>query len=330
MQRFADLKTGYDCNNNCVFCVQGEKRKQHAPLACAEIERKLKEGRGRGAERLLIAGGEPSIREDFLPTVRAARGLGYSEVHVQTNGRRFCYPDFCRRTIDAGVTHYHAALQGSGAPLHDYLTGAAGSFLQTAAGIRGLRRLGQRVLTDTVITKANYRDLPDLARLLVRLDVNQAQLSFIHAAGSAAAAKAWLVPRYAMIEPWVKAAVDVCSRSGKTVTTEGIPYCCLRGYESYAAELIMPEIVVFDAAGTIEDLARHRAENARVLDERCRDCAYAGACAGPWREYPELFGWSEFAAVRRGWPAAPADQQAAFVCGKNGHMLEPKRSVCHG
>jgi hypothetical protein len=30
----------------------------------------------------------------------------------------------------------------------------------------------------------------------------------------------------------------------------------------------------------------------------CRSCRWDARCEGPWKEYPELFGWDEFRPVR--------------------------------
>lgn len=313
MQR-VDLKIGFNCNNRCAFCVQGDKRSRYAPKPIDEIEAKLKEGRARGAEGVVLTGGEPTVHKTFLDAVRLARDLGYETIQIQTNGRMFCYPDFCKKTIEAGATEFSPALHGSTAALHDYLTGNEGSFLQTVTGIKNLKQLGQYVLTNTVITKPNYRDLPALAALLVRLGVDQFQLAFVHVAGTADANREWIIPRKALAEPWIKAALNIGVRAGKTVMTEAIPYCRMKGYEAYVAERIIPETTVFDAEGTIESYTRARLDEGKARREECGKCVYHGACEGPWREYPEIFGWEEFEPITHGEPIfhrRPAEGLAA-------------------
>ncbi|MBI5210184.1 MAG: radical SAM protein [Elusimicrobia bacterium] len=294
----ADLKIGFNCNNHCVFCVQGKKREKFAPRTLPEIKKNLKDGLERGARGLVMTGGEPAIHEHFLETIRIAGRMGYSVIQVQTNGRMFCYPDFCRKVLEAGATEFSPALHGSTAPLHDYLVGASGAFLQTVAGIVNLRKLGARILTNSVITRANYRDLPDLAGLLVRLGVDQYQFAFVHIAGTAAENRSWLVARKSMAEPWVKKGLDVGIRAGKVVMTEAIPFCFMRGYERYVAEQIIPETVVYDAEITIADYTKSRRDEGKGKGPRCGECSYCERCEGPWKEYPELYGWDEFEPVK--------------------------------
>ncbi|MFA5139920.1 MAG: radical SAM protein [Elusimicrobiota bacterium] len=294
-----DLKIGFQCNNWCAFCVQGDKRKHVPPKDMETIERLLSEGRKRGATGVVLTGGEPTLHEHFLDTLRLAKRLGYESLQVQTNGRRFCYPDFCRKAVAAGATEVSPALHGSTAALHEFLTGAPGSFMQTVAGIRNLKRLGVYVLTNTVITRANFRDLPDLARLFVKLGVDQFQFAFVHITGRAAENASWIVPRKALIEPWVKRGIDIGKAARKSVLTEAIPYCRMRGYEAHVAERIIPETTVYDAEVTIDSYTKYRMTEGKGKGPKCRACKWFKTCEGPWREYPELYGWEEFEPVAR-------------------------------
>lgn len=292
-----DLKIGFHCNNWCAFCVQGDKRKKFPPKDMEGIERDLKDGRKRGATGVVLTGGEPTLHKDFLDTLRLAKKLGYGTIQVQTNGRRFCYPDFCKEAVKAGATEVSPALHGSTAALHEFLTGAPGSFVQTVAGIKNLKKLGVFVLTNSVVTRSNFRDLPDLARLFVKLGVDQFQFAFVHIVGRAAENSSWLVPRKALIEPWVKKGIDIGKAARRTVLTEAIPYCCMRGYEAHVAERIIPETTVYDAEITIDSYTKTRQSEGKAKGPECRKCAWFKNCEGPWKEYPELYGWGEFEPV---------------------------------
>ena len=293
-----DLKIGFACNNLCRFCVQGDKREKLPAKPLGEIRRALAEGRRSGATGVVFTGGEPSLHEGLLAAVSHARALGYGDVQIQTNGRTLCYPGLVRRLVAAGVNEFGPSLHGSRAEIHDFLTGAPGSFVQTAAGMRNVKKLGARLITNSVITKVNYRDLPELAGLLVGLGVDQFQFAFMHMTGRAGQNKAWLTARKSLIEPWVKQGLDIGVRAGRRVMTEAIPYCFMSGYEDRVAERIIPATKIFDAETVIEDYTQTRRTEGKAKGPRCPQCAYFEACEGPWREYPELFGWDEFVPVR--------------------------------
>lgn len=298
--RRIDIKVGFQCNNHCKFCVQGDKRKEfpgHKPLA--EIKDKLKKNVNR-AQGVVFTGGEPTLRmEGLLELAAYARKLGYKTIQVQTNGRLFAYMDFCRALVKAGVSEFSPALHGPNEEIHDFLTSSKGSFKETVRGIRNLKALGQYVLTNTVITTCNYKFLPEIARLLVSLKVDQFQFAFPHILGTAEKNKSWLIPRISRIMDYVRQGLDIGREAGKKVMTEAIPYCFMAGgYEECLAEKVMPNAVIYDADFMIADYAKYRKQEAKAKGENCKKCRYDSVCEGPWKEYPRLKGWSEFKPVK--------------------------------
>jgi molybdenum cofactor biosynthesis enzyme MoaA len=291
-----DLKIGFACNNLCRFCVQGDKRHRFRPPPLDRLKEELRAGRAM-ADGVVFTGGEPTLRRDLFELIALARGLGYRTVQIQTNGRVFASLRYCRDAVAAGATEFSPALHGHRPELHDYLTRAPGSFRQTVTGIRNLRGLGQFVLTNSVVNRSNFRNLADLARLLVALDVNQYQLAFVHPVGTAGASFHAVVPRLALAGPCIMEALDVGMRRGLRAYTEAVPYCILPGYERCIAESVIPPTRVVDAEAVIEDYGRYRLEEGKLKGPDCGRCRHDKVCEGPWREYPEHYGFSELVPV---------------------------------
>jgi len=289
----ADIKVGFSCNNSCKFCVQGDKRKKFGDKTLDQIKKNIKDAK-KTCKGLVLTGGEPTIRKDFLEIVSFAKKTGFKLIQIQTNGRMFAYNNFCKQLIKAGATEFSPALHGHIENLHDYLTGAQGSFKQVIQGIKNLKKLNQTVITNTVITKPNYRHLPQIAKLLSDLRVEQFQLAFVHALGSAMDNFNSIVPRKSLIEPFVKKAMDVGTEAGINSMTEAIPFCFMCGYEKYIAENIIPDTEIYDYDVVINDFTKERQSVGKVKGEQCKKCKKNDVCEGPWREYPENFGWSEF------------------------------------
>ena len=84
----------YRCNNRCVFCAVGDRPSQDARLP--DVLAALKRYRDRGYRLLDIDGGEPTLHQDLLAVVAAARELGYERVALITNGRRMAYAAYAR------------------------------------------------------------------------------------------------------------------------------------------------------------------------------------------------------------------------------------------
>ena len=290
-----DVKVGFACNNRCRFCVQGMKRVHHGKRSPEELGEILAGSRNR-FDGVVFTGGEPALHPEILGLVRKARDLGYQSIQIQSNGRMFAYLDFCRALVEAGVTEFSPAVHGHNAALHDYLTTVSGSFAQTVKGIKNLKILGQRVITNSVITRSNFRHLVELAQLLIGLGVDQYQLAFVHPVGSAGidANFSSIVPRFEMIKEFVHAGLDVGIQAGRVVMTEAIPFCFMDGYEEYVGERIMPQTTIFDAEGVIEDYREYRRTEGKAKGPPCEKCKKNQACEGPWREYTDRFGWGEF------------------------------------
>jgi MoaA/NifB/PqqE/SkfB family radical SAM enzyme len=292
----ADIKTGFGCNNNCLFCVQGHK-KEFGDKTTPEVMAIIKEAR-RNCDIAVFTGGEPTIRKDILQLVNYAKKIGFKTVQIQSNGRMFAYRDFCRKIIAAGANEYALALHGHTAELHDWLTQSQ-SFLQTVVGIKNLRELDQRVIMNAVITKSNYRHLPEIARLLAELDVDQFQFAFVHALGSAEKNFDAIVPRMELVVPYLKKAIDFGRKFGKKVMVEAVPPCFLAGYEDSIAEFGMPDMEIFDLDLVIPDYKKSRLAQGKSKGPRCQACGFQETCEGPWKEYPDKFGWDEFKPVKK-------------------------------
>jgi len=288
-----DVKTGFQCNNKCLFCVQGDKRDLHGNKSTQEVKQTLEDAR-KDADSIVFTGGEVTIRPDFLELVSFARDLGFRTIQIQTNGRMLAYRRFCEQTVAAGANEFSPALHGHTPELHDYLTCSKNAFKQTVQSIRNLRALGQPVITNTVITRSNYRHLVDIARILVSLGVAQYQFAFVHPVGTAGANFFSVTPRMTLIEPHVKKGLKYGLKRNVVAVTEAIPYCFMKGYEHCVAEQHIPRTKIFDAKFVVDDYTEFRLTEGKAHGEPCGECTWRRVCEGPWREYPENYGWDEF------------------------------------
>ena len=154
-----DIKCGFDCNNRCRFCVQGDKRYEYPGKTTEEMKVVLADAR-KDTDSLVFTGGEVTIRKDFPELVAFAKSLAFRKIQVQTNGRMLASRAYCEKLIEAGANEFSPAIHGHRPELHDWLTNAPGAFVQTVKGVKNLKDLGQTVILNSVITRPNYRHLP--------------------------------------------------------------------------------------------------------------------------------------------------------------------------
>ena len=288
-----DVKTGFVCNNRCMFCVQGKKRETFGNKSTEEVRETLQQAR-QDSDSIVFTGGEVTIRPDFLDLVRCARELEFRVIQIQTNGRMLSYLKFCEQCIEAGANEFSPALHGHIPELHDYLTQCRGSYKQTVQAIRNLKSLNQPVITNSVVTRSNFRHLPELALVLIGLGVDQYQFAFVHPTGAAQEYFYSVVPRMTLIEPYVRKGLQVGIQRKVMALTEAIPFCFMRGFESRVAERYIPRTKIFDARFVVDDYTQFRLTEGKAHGAPCLECNWAAVCEGPWREYPEKYGWGEF------------------------------------
>jgi MoaA/NifB/PqqE/SkfB family radical SAM enzyme len=290
-----DIRVGYRCNNYCQFCTQRLERSRYSDRSGAEISAILKKRR-QGAEEVVFTGGEVTIRKDFFDLVAYARELGYRRIRIQSNGRMFAYKDFCKRAIEAGANYFDLALHGSNKRIHDSLTRSPGSFNETVGGIKNLKKLKQKIIINTVVNKINYKDLPSIARLSVFLGVDQFQFEFMRICrlikGNSALIEK-IVPRKPQVKEYVKKGLQIGIDNGLIVMVQALPYCFMDGYEDYLAENFFPDASINEAE-FIREFDAEKKEKGRLKGPKCPECRYNDVCDGPWKEYPQIFGWGEF------------------------------------
>jgi sulfatase maturation enzyme AslB (radical SAM superfamily) len=223
-RRWLEIALDYRCNLRCLGCHACHDTGER--LASSEVLAIMRSGRARGIEGLWLGGGEPTLRDDLLSVVRAARELGYAQVVVQTNGMRLAYPDYRAALMRAGVSEIRLNVKSHRADLHDRLSGAAchGLLLE---GLEGLREAGVRVAADLLLTRSTTSELAETVTFFAARGVQSFALWLLSAADAPDQAVAAEVPRIADIIPALAAARDVARAAGIALTSLHTPRCTL-------------------------------------------------------------------------------------------------------
>lgn len=294
MYKRADVKVGFACNNHCNFCVQGDKRYKFKPRTLEEIQDILKKEYNNDCKSVVFTGWEPTLHPNLIEVISFARDLGFLEIQIQSNGRNFSKIEYVEKLLEAWVTEFSPSIHGFQRETHDSQVWANGAWDEVVRGLINLRKLRQRIIINSVITKDNYKEIPELAALLIKIWVTQFQFAFVHILWSADTNKEVVVPRKTDILPYVYKALDLAKKHNIPAFTEAIPYCLMQGYEWAISENIMPETTVVDAECRTESYADYRWNLWKAKREECKKCIKYNVCEWPWKEYPEMYGWDEF------------------------------------
>lgn len=294
-----DLKIWFSCNNKCLFCVQWDKRFRYWPKKMDDICKDLEKWIQDWSIGVVFTWWEPTIQKNLIDSIKYAKQIWYKEIQIQTNWRTFEDIDFCKKLIEVWVDEFSPSLHGFKPETHDFLVQTEWAWKQTVKWLMNLKKLWQYVLTNTVITKQNYKELPKLALLLISLWVKQYQFAFIHIVGSAAINKKDIVPSKTEISHYVKKWLDIWRKYNVNCMTEAIPFCMMQWYEWAIAEYnFMPETQIFDAEWVIDSYNDYRWNEWKIKFPKCKNCKYDKICEGPWKEYPEIYWNEEFLPIK--------------------------------
>jgi pyruvate-formate lyase-activating enzyme len=179
------VRLSYDCNNHCTFCLDSHAH-DGTMRANMDIKVQIIEGRKKGAERLILSGGEPTMHPNFLDFVKLGKRAGYPKVQTVTNGRMFNYPDFLETAAKNGLDEITFSLHGHTAKLHDALVGTPGAFVEETGGLKAALADGRFIINiDIVINKQNIRYLPEMLELFMGWGVREFDLLHIIPFGNA-------------------------------------------------------------------------------------------------------------------------------------------------
>jgi MoaA/NifB/PqqE/SkfB family radical SAM enzyme len=179
------VRLTFDCNNHCVFCLDtlshdGQMRDPE------DVKRQILDGARKGATRLILSGGEPTMHPRYVDFIRLGARAGYRKIQTVTNGRMFAYRAFLTRCLDAGLSELTFSIHGPNARIHDALVGVKGAFDQELQGLQNALEDGRPVVNiDIVLNRANVRHVPEMLERFLALGVREFDLLHVIPFGNA-------------------------------------------------------------------------------------------------------------------------------------------------
>ena len=213
------VRSGLGCNNACRFCCQATARGPDTDRSAADVLAEVRDLDVEGRV-VIFSGGEVTLRRELAEWVEVAKEGGAETVVVQTNGRMLSYRKLARRLVSAGVDLFAVALHGHKADLHDWLTRVDGSFEQAILGMRHVQSCGGVVVVNTVVTRSNFRHLPDMAKMLPSWGAVGIRFLWPRVEGDAIAQAPALIPHRDMVAPYLEQASGIARALNRRVSVE--------------------------------------------------------------------------------------------------------------
>lgn len=168
---YVELTMHFRCNLKCEHCMIEGTMDWLQPETDGRLDEVIAENaRHRKWKGVIFTGSEVTLRRDLPELARRARAGGFEHVRIQTHGMRLANKRYCRELVDAGIDEYFVSVTAADAATHDAITEVPGSFDKTVRGLENLEEFdGVVSLTNTVVTKRSYRQLPAVVERLAHL-----------------------------------------------------------------------------------------------------------------------------------------------------------------
>jgi MoaA/NifB/PqqE/SkfB family radical SAM enzyme len=273
------VRLSYDCNNHCTFCLDSNAH-DGTMRANMDIKVQIVEGRKKGASRLILSGGEPTMHPNFLDFVKLGKRAGYPKVQTVTNGRMFKYPAFLDTAAKNGLDEITFSLHGHTAKLHDALVGTPGAFEDETAGLKAALASGRFIINiDIVINKMNIKHLPEMLETFIGWGVREFDLLHVIPFGNA-----WTEARHHLFYdleenlPYLQKAFAYARRPDIHIWLNRFPPPYTEGFEDLIQD---PYKLNDEVRGRREEFDRYLSLGKKLScrePERCQYCYLQNLC----------------------------------------------------
>ncbi|APR79826.1 Radical SAM domain heme biosynthesis protein [Minicystis rosea] len=284
--RFDDIAVTIDfhCNSACKFCIVQEGMNHYKGLPFDRFQQLVDENRVSGKYgRVIFTGGEVTLEKSLPAYARYARDSGaFAYIRLQTNARKLADEAYARSLVEVGINEFFVSLHGADATVQDGISQRPGSFDEAIRGMKNLRALGVRLITNTVITRENVTDLPRIADLAGSLGAERMEL-WNYLPMEDHADERDLIAPLADVMPSLVLALDRCRAQGIEAITKYVPRCLL-GEHQEALDNSQADVIIVESFWN---------EFPRFNCLYEAKCEHSDACLGLSHDYVNKHGWEE-------------------------------------
>jgi MoaA/NifB/PqqE/SkfB family radical SAM enzyme len=280
---YVELTMHFKCNLKCQHCMiegtmdwlQPESMSSFQEVLAANREQQLWRG-------IIFTGSEVTLRGDLTELARMARDHGFSHVRIQTHGMKLANETYLQKLVDAGVDEYFVSITAADAATHDAITQVPGSFDRTMRGLENLEHHDVATMTNTVITRLSYQQLPALVDRVGHLK-RLKRMDFWNYWPMRETDDKDLIVSHLDVRPYLRDAIAGARERGITLEIKNFPECLLGDDREYLNN-DQPELIIDPEFWP---------EFMRNGFHQCVHRSYCGAkrCLGLNTAYIEKFGW---------------------------------------
>jgi len=278
----------YRCNSRCTFCIIETEIEAKIPETQMEdVDSLFARNRlDNNFSRLILSGAEVTLRRDLSEIAKkAVTEGGFDVVRIQTNARRLNKIDYTRELVECGIREYFVSIHAGNPETDHQITRSSRSFDEMRAGLANLREVGARIISNTVICRSNFRELPQIAEFILAESIEELHFwSFLEMGDVGQEAELISIPEFL---PYLKEALRIVETAGATATVKWLPKCMLGEY-GHLLDNHQPHMYIH------EDFQQRLNDHflfGCIHQEECS--AFRNGCEGLHAQYRQNFGEEE-------------------------------------
>jgi MoaA/NifB/PqqE/SkfB family radical SAM enzyme len=181
--RTVEIEITNRCNLKCKMCHRWKWQKRESRLSLPVIEELVGSARKLGGQNILVSGGEPLLRPDFVDIVRAIHAAGLTII-LFTNATLMT--EAAAEALVSGSTRFVFSIDSSKARIYEEIRGVKGAWQRAITGVKlavskNRQKGGQANLgINYTVQKDNVGDMLATAELAEQLGLDYIRFGLVH------------------------------------------------------------------------------------------------------------------------------------------------------
>lgn len=245
LTKYVVISIWFGCNNNCSICMLSRLKRRLPPIGFDGFKKAvIRIMSNRRYENLSLSGAEVTTFDALGAYIQFAASLRwFKTIQIQTNGRRLADKEYFKYLVDCGANEFFISIHGLD-DVHDAITRRPGSFEQTMTGLRNAQAFDVNVISNTVLTRANFRDVPRLMSILSKEAVSEIHLwNFFPMENTDSKDLLVGMTDFVQLLPEI---LSVIKPTGKALVLKGFPECLAMGapgfFDSGFSVTLLPDM----------------------------------------------------------------------------------------
>jgi radical SAM protein with 4Fe4S-binding SPASM domain len=218
--KHVSIKLLTKCNAKCIMCDIPKKIKGSFFMNKELVFKLLDDLAELNVNSISFTGGEPTLRKDLFEIIYKASKLGFM-VNLNTNGH-LLNKDFVTKLKYSGLNNFNFSIDSADAKIHNKIRNLPGNFENIINIIPEINKNKFGISINSVIMKHTYQNLPNLIKLISKLDIKIVNLLMIEDENKALdykLNKSEIVDLYFNILPKI---LEYCNRNNITLKIKPI------------------------------------------------------------------------------------------------------------